>query len=87
MHQLVHGQLIPLQVQTGEEPVFAKQIVTDQRIGGQDVADHCVLLAVATEQEEDLRLKRIARAVVVKAGQERILFEHLQQQPATQLLL
>jgi len=57
-----------------EEPVLGKQIIRQHRASLQLQAQG-LLLTVATEQEENLRLKRIACAVTVEVGEEGIFFE------------
>jgi hypothetical protein len=81
MHLFVHGQLIALQVDACKERILGEGVIGQQVFPlRKDVRDGVVLLAVAAQQEEDLRLERVALPVRVKIGQEGVFLEDLEQQ-------
>ena len=83
---LVHEQLAVLEVQVGEEPALLEHVVGDGRVREEVPLQQLLLLAVAREQEEELRLERRARPPVVERLQERVLSPLLEQRGRVQPL-
>ena len=86
MDPLVQGELVILQREVGEDLVLGEQVVHHQRLAGQIPLGQLLLLPEPTQQEPDLRLKRIPPRVLVEAGQKRVVVGHLQEFPRPQPL-
>jgi hypothetical protein len=61
----------------GKEPVLLKQVIGEQR-RLLELWLHRLLLAVAAQKEEKLRLESISRAITVEIGEKGILVKGLQ---------
>jgi len=80
MHAVIYSQLIAFQVDAGKQRIFIKGVIGDNHMSGsQSFGDDLMLLLVAAEQEEDLRLEGIAAAVAIKVGEEGIFLENFEQ--------
>jgi hypothetical protein len=66
----VHGQLVVLQVEPGEQLILGEGVVGDERAAPQGGGHGLVLLVIATEQKEDLRLEGVAIPVTDRTWAE-----------------
>ena len=73
-------QLIAREIEAGKEGILLKGVVGNQVALGQCLRNGLVLLMIAAEEEEDLRLERVAFPIGVEVGEEWVLLEDLEQQ-------
>src|SRR5581483_1983727 len=60
--------------------VFIKRVIADEIVRCQRIRNRFVLLMIPTEEEKNLRLKRVAFAVLIKAREKGIFLKHFEQQ-------
>jgi hypothetical protein len=70
---LVDEQVVVVEIQVGVDAVLLEQVVADRRLAEEVRLPQRLLLPVAVEQEEQLRLEGGARLVGVEVGQERVV--------------
>ena len=70
---LVDEQVVVVEVQVGVDPVLLEQVVADGRLAEEVGLPQRLLLPVAVEQEEQLRLEGGARPIGIEVGEERVV--------------
>ncbi len=80
VHLRVEAIFLVAEVELREKRVLGEHEVADDRLREHARLGDGAELALALEQEEELGLERVARAVVVEAGEERVLARLLEQQ-------
>ena len=78
---LVEGQLVRVERDRGEDPVFGEEVVAHGGLREQVLLEQLLLLLEPVEQEEELRLEGVLVAVLVEAGQEGVLLDDLEHAP------
>ena len=82
----VEGQLVRVEVDLGEDVVLGEEVVGDQALAEELLLRQLLLLAVAGQQEEQLRLEGVLVGLVVEPAQKRVVVDLLEDGAGLQLL-
>ena len=72
MDLIVEHQLVGREIQVGENPIFAEQIVGNRRLLEKLLLNQFALLPVADEHEVELGGEGVLVGILVKARDERV---------------
>src|SRR2546428_3681675 len=82
---LVELELVRAERDRGEDAVLGEQVVGDDALREELELSQLALLAVALEQEEELRLEGMASRFLVESPEEGILLDLLEEEPRPEL--
>jgi hypothetical protein len=82
----VKGELMVVQIDGGENPIFVEEIITQGDLVEQIELGDLLLLLETIEEKKELGLKGVFLAILIKLGEERVVVCLLQNTSGIELL-